>query len=183
MLRVPKQKGITIWKKNRGFTLLEVVIVIAIMGILSMITLVSWSQSRTEKDVELAVREFQAIMRQAQGNAMVGKMDPNNPNNTPCEYRLLTVGNSAPYTQYKLAYKYKNGPTCSGGLQTLQTFTLPNGVVFSNKWSDDGLVFTLPTGSGTAANTSSIALTKGSVTRNICVPQDGRGGRNGSFSC
>ena len=158
-------------RSYRGFTLIELIAVVAIIGVMTSAVLVSWSTGRSEQDVKLAAREFEAALRQAQNFSMTGKIDANNPTRVPCDYRLRYVSS----TQYEIAYQYKNNGVCDGTLiASVQVFSLPGGVTFppSSDWND-GAVFPLPRGEGVGTNVASIPLQKGSATKNVCIPQSG----------
>lgn len=195
MLRIFKKTSFFQKRKLAGFTFIEVMLVVGIMATLSTIALVSWTRSRAQQDVILAAREFQAAMRQAQGYAMTGKTDPNNPTFIPCQYQIrrsTDVSTAARRTKYELAYKYKEGDTCTADpdvdIQPIQEFTLPNGVMFPvvnaithSPLVDKPIVFLLPSGIGDPNNTAStIDLSKGTgvtaAQSSVCVPR-------GQFSC
>ena len=61
-------------RKQKGVTLVEVMVVIAVIGIGTSIMLVSMGNAREQKRVETAAREMAAMFREAQGNALAGKL-------------------------------------------------------------------------------------------------------------
>lgn len=70
-----------------GFTLIEVVIVIAIVGISSGIILASMTSSqRVERETETAARKFAALVREAQNDALTGKQLV--ASTDPCYYQI-----------------------------------------------------------------------------------------------
>ena len=169
--------NINMRRYNPGFTLIEMAAVVAILGILATITLVSWSRGRAQQEVKLAVLEFQAAMRQAQGYAMAGRTDSTR---IPCNYQLKFETTS----QYSIIYQYKSGDVCPNDFTSnlsnpVQTFDVPNGVRFpANAWGSGGIVFVLPSGSGLSTNIDAITLQKGSATQSVCIPHT-----DGQFSC
>ena len=59
---------------KKAFTLIELLIVIAIIGIMSSVVFVSMQNSKTETELKVAAREVAAAIREAQNNALTGKM-------------------------------------------------------------------------------------------------------------
>lgn len=59
---------------KKAFTLIELLIVIAIIGIMSSVVFVSMQNSKTETELKTAAREVAAAIREAQNNALTGKM-------------------------------------------------------------------------------------------------------------
>lgn len=61
-------------RKQKGVTLVEVMVVIAVIGIGTSIMLASMGNAKEQKRVETAAREVAAMFREAQSNALSGKM-------------------------------------------------------------------------------------------------------------
>lgn len=153
---------------HRGVTLIEVMAVIAIMSILAAVTLVSWTESRSRQDLILAEREFTAIVRQAQGYALTGKLDMNHPDWIPCSYQIQFVDDTEK-NKYKTRYTYyESGGSCDApSVADIQTFTLPNGVAFSD-FGD--INFFLPSGQREKDTPSSVSFTKSTASGIVCLP-------------
>ena len=77
-------------KNKKGFSLIELMIVIAIISIMAGIILSSTSQGRTKHELETAMREVAAGIRGAQNNALSGKRSGSN---RPCHFAFKAGAN------------------------------------------------------------------------------------------
>lgn len=152
-------------KQNKivaGFTLTELLIVIAIIGITTTVILSDWSGNRTAQFLDNSAREVEAVVREAQNAALTGVQM--SATDRPCGFRVTWGG-----SDYDITYRYKDaGGTCNQS-SVLATHTLANGVVFD---SASNFEFTLPYGMASA--NQSIVLTKLASFRSICVYTSGR---------
>lgn len=159
---------ITIPKKNlRAFTLIEVMVVVAIISIMAVIVIIPLGSGRIKRELEANAREFVGVVREAQNYALTGKQAV--AGTDPCSFRVNWGGSN-----YTLTYWYKNvSGTCNQTFQ-MATYTLKNGVTFSNT---SNLYFTLPHADLTfGAPGPSIGATfiKQSSSHIACVYADGR---------
>jgi prepilin-type N-terminal cleavage/methylation domain-containing protein len=153
----------------RAFTLIEVMIVVAIIGIVSAMMLVSFSGRRQTRNLEGAVREVMATLREAQNYALSGRAGAISENNT---YYGVQI---APATSYSIVassgtianYTLKSGVTFSSGATTV-SFTLPRGEVL--------------VGGGPLAGSYRISLTNAGSNRYLCVYSTGRIIDNGAVA-
>jgi len=149
-------------KKNLpAYTLIEMLVVLAIIGITSTILLVDWSGNRTIQYLDSSGGEVQAIVRSAQNYALTGVQGV--AATQPCSFRIQWSGSS-----YQIMYYYKNGGAC-GQLSTLSSYTLANGVTFDSAGSFD---FTVPY--ATVSGSQTIPLVKLGVNHVVCVYTSGR---------
>lgn len=114
---------------KKAFSLLELLIVCAFIGIMTVVALVSLGASRTTRQVEGAARELAVAVREAQNGALTGKKI--NGTHLPCNYYFTWNGTSS----YSISYQHHIGSTsdCVNGPfavpdQTLATYTTKNGV-------------------------------------------------------
>lgn len=158
---------------KKGFSLLELMIVIAFIGIMTSVTIVSLNSSRTKKQVEDTAREVAAAIREAQNGALTGKKT--DATHLPCNYYFTRVSDSA----YSLSYQYHTGSTsnCATGPfpanQTLATYVTQNGVSVN---SFNTITFQVPFAniSGLVpVNLMPIIVNKGSVNYAVCVSSSG----------
>jgi prepilin-type N-terminal cleavage/methylation domain-containing protein len=63
-----------ILKNKKGFTLAELMIVVAIIGIMTSVSLLMFNKNRSQKEVETGARLLSATISQAYNNAITGKM-------------------------------------------------------------------------------------------------------------
>lgn len=150
----------------RAFTLIEIAVVVAIIGILSSLLFSGFSSGRSAKAVETNAREFVGIVREAQNYALTGKQLI--AGTDPCGYVVDWSGAS-----YTMTYKYKNaGGACSQS-SIVTTYSLKGGASFSATGS---LEFGLPHGVivGLASGSRAVVFTKSGVTHVACVYFNGR---------
>ena len=156
-------------KIQRGFTLIEVMIVIAIIGITSALVFVSLTTGKTGRALERSSREVIAALREAQNYALSGRSTTINENNTSFGVQIISA------TAYSVissngtvsSYSLKGGVNFTSGATTLG-FLVPRGEVTVG-------------GSPLAAGASErIALSKSGSVVYICLYQSGRIVENGS---
>jgi prepilin-type N-terminal cleavage/methylation domain-containing protein len=135
-------------KNKKGFSFIELMITIAIMGIMTTITLVSMNKGRELWAVKTAAREVAATVRETQNNALTGKGLKDQ--TTSCVFRFRWVVDSSNYFM----------EDCKD-----QSYVLKNGVTFSNLGS---ITFEVPF-SMLSGSTRTITVKKGASAYNICV--------------
>lgn len=165
---------------KEGFSLMELVIIIAIIGIMTAVGLVSLNSGKNQKQVETEARKVISVIREAQNNALSGKSIGSG--RYPCSFEVsLAPGSDT--GKYSASYIYKNSvaETCASNSvsSTYGNYNLSNGVVFSSAASD--INFSAPFG-GVASSTSIpllITLSKGDFSFNFCVCPLGKIVENG----
>ena len=133
--------------KQKGFSLLELIIVIAIVGIMTAITLVSMNTLREKKAVEEAAREVAAAIRETQNYALTGKD--------------ITADSSACAYVFGWAGTGYNMSGCDS-----QVYSLKNDTTFVNNGS---FSFSVPFATLNPAADIDIVLLKGGSFYHVCV--------------
>lgn len=93
-------------KTRKGFTLVEMLLTVAIIGILSAVVLVNLRGGRDQKDVELAAREIAAGIKEAQNNALAGRRSKNE--HLPCYYQIEPTSSLDGYVM-RYIYRVETG--------------------------------------------------------------------------
>lgn len=146
---------------KRGFSLTELLVVAAIIGILTAIMLINMNSQRNQKDAESAASLVMSKMREAQTAALTGQQYT--ANTTPCSYRVVW-GSS----QITNSYVYKDSAGSCTLSSTIDSTALPNSTSFTSSGSVD---FVLP--HGQIISDYAITVQKNSSTRAVCVNRDG----------
>jgi len=142
-----------------AFTLIEMVIVIAIVGIITLILIVSLGGGRIQREVETNAREFASVLKEAQNYALTGKQVGSG---ITCRFDVVWAGSS-----YHLDAVAKSGSTCTGTPAPIATYTLKQGVSFQSPGSAS---FVLPWASTTA---KMVRFTKSSLAYTVCLDSNG----------
>lgn len=155
--------------RNRGFTLFEVLVVIAIIGIITVLILGNYRKGQSQYEVAQTSQRLASDIRQAQGMAISGA-------DTAGYSQIGGYGinvQSGSYTLFLNTSSDANGCP-SGTPTTLKTVSFPAGVTATNT----GQVFFAPPepktciGSGQAE--IQFLLTKGSDTKTVRVTDYGK---------
>ncbi|MCD6149636.1 prepilin-type N-terminal cleavage/methylation domain-containing protein [bacterium] len=143
---------------KKAVTFIELVIVVAIVGIMTSVLLVSTSGSRTDKALEAAAREVAAMIREAQNYALTGKDA-----GAGCNSYVFA------YTDATNSYSVNNGCNINN------SYTLKNGIVF-NSGVSGSFNFSAPYGacSVVLGAPENIALSKSGKTIRVCVYSSGK---------
>lgn len=145
----------------RAYSLIELLVVVAIIGIATTIMMVDWSGSRTTRSLENAGKEVEAVVRGAQNFALTGVQSL--PNTRPCGFRVEWGAST-----YDVLYRYRNGDDCTES-SPVGSYTLSGGVVFSGSGSFD---FGLP--HATLGADQHMILVKNGQSQSVCVYTNGR---------
>ncbi len=135
---------------KKGFSLLEILVVISIIGIMTGAMVSSLGQSKNQQALKSAASEVVAAIRETQNYALTGKNAGGSCNN----YTFTYSGNS---------YNVSNGSGC--GIN--DSYQLRNNVTFNNSSS---ITFTAPHGNTAGAT---IILSNDSHSINICISDTG----------
>ena len=171
-------------KIKKGFTLVELMIVMVMTAIMIAVTIVSLSGSRDRKAVEGEARKFAAVVREAQNYALTGKAI--NATDPTCGVGIKAIVSGATTFRLKYMHRTSGAVSCSAG------FTIPadtdnfssirsllNGVQFASDTAS-AIYFSVPRGelidgNGAAITTTQlILLSKGSSMYSVCVYPTGR---------
>lgn len=144
-------------KNKKGFSFIELMITIAIMAIMSTITLVSMNKGRELWAVKTAAREVAATVRETQNYALTGK--GLTASSVSCSYIFFWTTNSG-------NYGLKPPPAgCK-----VASYTLKNGVKFPGSGSTNSISFSVPFSLSSSAD---ILLNKGTSNYHVCVYNSG----------
>lgn len=120
-------------KIGKGFTLIELMIVVAIVSISAVVMLLSFGNARTKKELETNAREFASVIREAQNYALTGKQVGSG---VTCRFDV--VWENSTYNIY--AVKRDSPTTCpvisdyttSPNVSSVASYSLKQGVSFGN---------------------------------------------------
>ncbi len=154
-------------KKIRGFTLLEMLLVMGIIGVMSTVVLAINLDAKKQEVLKNSAREVASITREAQHYALTGARMDNT--HFPCQYQVEKSGNGL-----KISYKYHLGDTLCSDVANLHsqdyyTFPIDSSVTVEHF---NPIIFTVPHGTTNIAageNVRRITLTSGSDTFSVCV--------------
>lgn len=162
-------------ENSAGFTLIEMLVVVAIVGIMTTVVVASFGSGRTKKELETNAREFAAALRETQSYALTGKQVAGG--GSACAFSVTWMDLST----------YKLGSTASGSCEaeptSLTSYSLKNGVTLSNF----GMIsFKLPWAAVTftSGSGSQVIFSKSSDTHSVCINVEGKiTDQVGSLSC
>lgn len=152
------------FKTAFAFTLIEVLVVLAILSIMSSVLLFDYSSGRVTQELEGTAREVASAFREAQNYALTGYQGVASTN--PCRFVVAWSGSA-----YTTTYWYKDGSGACTLSTVLRSYTLGSGVVFSGTGN---FYFTLPHASVSFAGASlPVALSKAGSNYVVCTYQSG----------
>jgi prepilin-type N-terminal cleavage/methylation domain-containing protein len=157
-------------KNEKGFSLIEVLMVTVFIGIMSAVTIVSMTASRTKKQVETTSREVSVAIREAQNDALTGKKTNNT--HLPCDYKFNYVNS----TTYTVSYDYHTAGNAScASTQVLATYIIKDGVSLTN-FGTGSIIFSVPfagiSGLG-GSDPMPVVVSKGGFSYAVCVSSSG----------
>jgi len=153
----------TIFQKNTGVTLIELIVVMAILGIMASITTISFGSSRDKRAVETNARQFAAVVRLAQNYALSGKQAPGVI--ITCGYQVSNNGSA----YFIKALKIGASGACDEDLVISELYTLNQGVAMTI--ATDVVSFEIPYGKKSGA--SSFTFSKGASSHYVCINTKG----------
>lgn len=159
--------------RKKGFTLVELMIVMAIVGIMTAVTIVSLGDARDRKAAEGEARKFAAVVREVQNYALTGKQLSAGEVTCSVGMRTIALATGAT-TSYDIFYTYRSGADCNTSTAVIfATNTLLNEVEFSN--ATTAFSFSVPRAElNFSGPPKSFVLSKGSATYAVCVYPSGR---------
>ncbi len=166
-------------KNSAGFTLIEVMVVMAIISIMAGIIISSLGNGRTVRELETNAREFASVVREAQNYALTGKTITASgipAGAVPCSFRVSWTG-----SDYSLIYIYKSSSSAdcnSPSTYSIVTFPFKNGVTVSSGGPVD---FRLP--HAVVTGFTNVNFSKSSLSYTVCISAEGRITDHASGTC
>jgi prepilin-type N-terminal cleavage/methylation domain-containing protein len=133
-----------------GFTLIEILIAIAIMLIMFMVGYASLSSPKSENKLKAAQREVASAISMAHSYALQGKTQKNSSGDIflPIEYRFRFIDNNT------------YGIYCTGCVNPVEKYDLSNGVNLSNPSAANTIIkFSVPNGEASFPSGTSLSFT------------------------
>jgi prepilin-type N-terminal cleavage/methylation domain-containing protein len=181
--------------KNRcGFSFIEVMVVVSIIGIMTVAGTVSLNSSKAKSKLEISQRTLTAAIKLVQSYAIQGKAQKiSGEQKVPCGYGLVFTSNS----EFKIFYNIPTGElTCqdinSGGLGSannfkynsnsysvlIDSFRLESGVILEGFSVTDSIYFSTPQArayknSGVSLDTRVYTLKYNSSTKTVSINSQG----------
>ncbi|MFZ2975680.1 MAG: type II secretion system protein [Candidatus Moraniibacteriota bacterium] len=127
------------FKNEQGFTLLELIVVVAIIGIMTSVGLVSLSSSKRQTAIKTAQDEVTSAIKLAQSYALQGKIPASG--DVACAYGFEFLDNS-PNSEYQIFYYRKVGSSCDTGNKfEVERNNLKNGVSLVSPFSSSSAIY------------------------------------------
>jgi len=139
-------------QKRAGFSIVEILVVIAIMGIILTIAVMSFSAARSKKQLEITVDSISAKLEEAKANAVSGKGG-------------LSYGMNFTSTSYTLF----SGDTFNPNSVTNSSSTVPVGITVTRNISGGGSDIVFSRMTGTPQTTGNIVITGTSGVATVTV--------------
>lgn len=158
-----------------GFTLIEVVVVVAILGIMSVLGLTSYNESKRIKAVDTSAVELVSWLAEQRNNALTGEQPANGA--IPCSYGFVPISGQPAYNlRVKTKGSSADADCATGTSNTDRRVNLKPSVSFSA--TPPAFEFVLPRGESNLPNgTTTILLRSGSgssiVTGAVCIYTQG----------
>lgn len=154
---------ITNFKKNTGFTLIEVIISIAIIGIISSTTVVTFNRFSSRQNLNIAYDDVKNALSEAKSNSASQVI-------ISCTENLL--GYEVVFNAVNKTYSINEA--CSQPLAdpVVKTYKLPSGINFNNNVSPPSIMFNTLTG---GSNGGSVTLTNGTASQNKSIMVESTG--------
>lgn len=143
-------------RNKKGFTLLEVMIIIGIIIIMTAVAIVSLGSARTETKLKAAQREVAAAVKLTQSYALQGKMCLGN---SPQFYKFKFYGGSADYGIY-----------CNTTNEEIEVDELGGGAKFYGT-GDGEITFSVPYAG--VGNARTIIIILSGSTKDVIVSEQG----------
>lgn len=157
----------------RGFSLVELMTVIAFISIMMAITFVSFSGKRDETALKTSAREVAAVVRTAQNNALAGVKERGNDSGLCWHIARARIADSYEIFVRHLKSNKPDGD-CSQSSDTSESslgiYSLSSGVTFSSRWS---VSFGVPRGDMLELTDQKIVLQKNGKYSAVCVLTSG----------
>lgn len=161
-------------KNKKGMTLVELVTVIAVIGIMTSVTIVAFGQLKNRSDLDAESEKLISVIRQAQNYALTGR---GGQFNLSCPYYYIHFHRSS--GKYEIRNHESGGVIC-GGPYSYSGYELERGVSFDQDGEYANLVFSVPhanletvSGLNFSGVWHRIDLKKGSIKQYICFNSAG----------
>lgn len=162
--------------QQKGFTLVEILVVMAMTAIMISVTLISLGGTRDQKAVEGETRKFAATVRELQNYALTGRQIV--AGQVSCAIGIFSMDSGD--DSYIPSYSHRTGTTCADAPEFIELSPsgLSGGVSFETVPAD-ALYFRVPRGdlidrSGAPITTAQlIVLNKNTASYSVCVYPSG----------